>query len=475
MRFRIIYLSVALFSSLSADQKPISQSIVEQLAVFGSSINLSQGQDQNSISIFTPISANQMVGGASRTTSYSHAVQNIIERNCLAYGGDVYFSKTNKFGDTVTAHSFKQEVLSAMGHEERMKFLEIDPTKKDKADPYLVGWDDLRKKIFTDDRLQKSLISDDDYLRPESYYYNNTCEDPKSHRLIYSAHSKKNGDKYNTSYIEITFNESISSDLLKRPTQTKTIEDIYADYIEDKTDKKLLLKFGPLTMLSSNYVKMAKEYCDTLGGSTLIDSHIVGPGEQVNTNPKNKVACIGIDHPFTLKYFNLHYVVSKDTTQDWYSLQTGSLGNTGEVDVEKQFASSVSMMPIGSTAENNIGNRKLVATVYGNNGSNTLVNIQEIGNLSALRNYQVTNGIANDITDPNWTFNSISRLPKKMVDAKKALVSQCSAYGASQLGIDNYTAVCIRQGVGSNCLTNMIYTRGNQFAGKESFQCLINN
>ncbi|MDD3597137.1 hypothetical protein [Sulfuricurvum sp.] len=472
MHFKqIVFSLIAISTIVSADQKPISQSIVEQLEIFGSSIKTTQNLDDNMISINTPISGRQMVGGRIDAVSYGHDVQNLIERNCLAYGGDVYFEKKDKFGDLVSMHSFNQEIVAAMSPQERMKYIEQNPNSKDIGDKYVIGWFDLRKKLFTDERLQRTFMFDTDYLRPESYYYNTTCKDPLTNKLIYTAHSKKVDGKYNMEYIDITFAEKIPNDLLKRPVATKTVDDVFAPFIEDKKDNKLLLQTGFTTILSTNYADTAHKYCDSLGGTTMIDFRTVKPGEQVNTSMKEKVACIGVEHPFTLKYYNLHFIISKDTLPEGMNALQATQSSASPSDPMKELAASVSTMPVGSTSENNIGNRKLVATVYASNGSSTLVNVQEAGNISALRNYQVTNGTANDITDPNWTFESISRLPKKMIDAKKALVNQCSAYGAAQLGVDNYTAVCVRQGAGSSCLANMIYARGNQFAGKESFGC----
>lgn len=468
---QIVLSMIAISTIVSADQKPISQSIIEQLGVFGSSIKTTQNLNDNMISINTPITGRQMVGGRIDAVSYSHDVQNLIERNCLAYGGDVYFDKRDKFGDLVSMHSFNQEIVAAMSPQERMKYIEQDPNSKDIGDKYVIGWFDLRKKLFTDDRLQRTFMFDTDYLRPESYYYNTTCKDPATNKLIYTASSKKVDGKYNMEYIDITFAEKMSSDLLKRPVATKTVDDVFAPFVEDKKENKLLLKTGFTTIISTNYAGTAHKYCDSLGGTTMIDLRAVKPGEQVNTSMKEKVACIGVEHPFTLKYYNLHFIVSKDTLPEGMNALQATQSSASPSDPMKELATSVGTMPVGATAENNIGNRKLVATVYTANGSSTLVNVQEAGNVSVLRNYQVSNGTANDITDPNWTFESISRLPKKMIDAKKALLNQCSAYGAAQLGIDNYTAVCVRQGVGSNCLANMIYTRGNQFAGKESFGC----
>jgi hypothetical protein len=462
---------IAITTLVSADQKPISQAIVEQLGVFGSSIKVTQIKDTSMLSIYMPITAHQLLGGRIESSSYSPDVQNIMERNCLAYGGDVYFDKKDKFGDTVSMHSFNQEIVGAMTPDQKMQYIAVDTTKTNRYDPYVIGWFDLRKKLFTDERLQRTFMFDTDYLRPESYYYNNICKDPATNKVIYTASNKSIGDKYDKEYIEISFSDGISKDLLKRPAITKTVDDLYSEYIEDRNDKKLLLKFSFSSILSTNYGQMLNGYCDSVGGTTMVDLHAVKPGEHVYTSTKEKVACINTEHPFTLTFTGKNFIISKDTVPTWGRVTQSATSNTVASDPMQELATSVSTMPVGATAENNIGNRKLVATVYATNGASTLVNVQEAGNISALRNYQVSNAIANDITDPNWTFESISRLPKKMIDAKKALVNQCSAYGASQLSVDNYSAVCMRQGAGSSCLANMIYTRGNQFAGKESFGC----
>lgn len=475
MHFRAMILSmIAITTLVSADQKPISQAIVEQLGVFGSEIAITK-IDDNTISVFTPISYHEMVGGKKYGDSFGHSIQNVIERNCLAYGGNVYFYKKDKFGDNVSFPSFDPKIIEVMTSEEKMKYVEINPSKS-MGDNYIISWFDMRKKLFTDERLQRTFMFDTDYLRPESGFYQATCKDQKTDELLWSAISKKvkdtdNSDAYNIEYLNITFNSAITAFPPKHQTTSKTLEEIYSDYIEDRTAGKLLLRYDIRTILSTNYAEIAKEYCDSLGGSTIVDQNILQAGEHIHAGSENKVACSNVEHPFTLTFYHLHYIVSKDTPPNWLDASNAKSVPYNSSDPKKDLAIMTSKMPLGATSESNIGNSRLVATVYGSSGSNIFVNIQEANNISSLRNFQVSNGNATDITDPNWTFGSISRLPKKMNDAKHALVNQCSAYGMSQLSVDNYTAVCIRQGAGSNCLANMIYTRGNQFAGKESFGC----
>lgn len=470
-----VVLSLMISAVLSADQKPISKAMLEQFDIFGSSIKVNQ-VDGMMLSINTPVRYRKMLGGSVDTVTFSNEVKNVIERNCLAYGGDVYFDRKDNFGDTVSRHSFNQEIVGPMTPEQRMQYIAIDPNKSDKIDHYVIGWFDLRKKVFTDERLHRSFMFDTDNLRPESLYYDTTCKEPVTNKLIYTAHSKKVGNAYDKEFIEVSFSDALPKDLLKRPATNKIIDDVFAGSILDTKGNKLIVGYVPDKggllddMIGGINEGKVQSYCEGVGGTLIIDGAKYALANRVKYFA-NSMGCADIEHPFTLTKYAGKYIISKDTIPvllDGYRATTPSVSPT---DVVKEFAKNASKMPLGTTSENNIGNRKLVATVYANNGGSTLVNVQESGNVSGLRNYQVTNGVASDITDSNWTFESISRLPKKMVDAKKALTAQCSAYGASLLSIDNYTASCARQVAASSCLTNMIYTRGNQFAGKESFDC----
>jgi hypothetical protein len=472
-----IVLSLLVSAVLSADQKPISQAIVDSIGVFGTSIKvekLDPKTSPNTISINTPVHTFKMLGGSTGTKTYSNDVKEHLERACLAYGGDVYFTVTDPYGDVVTKHSFNQELVSAMSPAERMKYLEPG-----KELGFAMNWFDMRKKLFTDDRLHRSFMFDTDLLRPESLYYNTTCMIPSTNQVLYVAKTLERAERkgsYDPTMITVQFSDPLPADFIKRKSSTKTIDDVFAGSILDTKGNKLIVGFvyeqGGLMNDIAGGVNEGKvqAYCENAGGTLYVDGTKYSRADRIQSF-RNEIACTDINHPFTLTKYAGKYIISKDTAAMSIGNTDVSSENSSSSDPMKELAASVSTMPIGSTSENNIGNRKLVATVYAANNSSTLVNVQEAGNVSSLRNYQVSNGIANDITDPSWTFESISRLPKKMFDAKKALVNQCSAYGASQLSVDNYTAVCVRQGAGSSCLANMIYTRGNQFAGKESFGC----
>jgi hypothetical protein len=145
-----------------------------------------------------------------------------------------------------------------------------------------------------------------------------------------------------------------------------------------------------------------------------------------------------------------------------------------EVDVSdiqmKGLAISTAMLPIGAESENNIGNRKLVSTVYSDNGTAKLINIQEVGGNKSYKNYKVQNNEARDITDERFVYSSL-KLPESIINAKGSLVQQCSQYGAGKVSIDGYTATCSRQAYGNQCSVNLIYMRNDQFAGREALGC----
>ncbi|MDD4950884.1 hypothetical protein [Sulfuricurvum sp.] len=463
-----IVLSLLISTVSFADQTTISDSIIAQFDKFDNAIELSN-DSQNVLTIYSPIRAGLMdLQGRRPEYSFSSEAQHLLERNCLANGGDIYYETKDRYGDIVSKNSFKTEVLQKMTPEEKRKYLEPDLKTKNTSDAYIITWREIQNTLLNSERFQKGYFIDTDVLHSADNYYNVTCKVPETERILFTAKSKIINGQNSPEYINVTFEEPVKKISYKRESSIKSVDELYANYIDGSKGNKLILKDD----MSGRYEKMLRDYCNISGGTTITGTRKLKRTDIVMLEAKRDTACIDVDHPFTITHPSINTtVVSKDTLPDWYIGDTQSSHINSLPDPVEEFAIASSQMPIGVTSEKNIGNRKLVSTVYGFDNGGVLVNIQEPYSSVGLRNYMIINGKATNITDPNWTLGSISRLPQKMINAKQALVVQCGAYGGAQLGVDNYTATCTRQGVGSSCITNMIYTRGNQFAGKETFGC----
>ena len=112
----------------------------------------------------------------------------------------------------------------------------------------------------------------------------------------------------------------------------------------------------------------------------------------------------------------------------------------------------------------------MTSTVYGVNGTSKYINIYVADGTNRSKNYKISNGNAVEITRNDFIAYG-AKLPQVMVNAEASLISQCSAMGGSQMSVDNFTASCERQSAGSGCIANIIYTRGDQYAGKKSTAC----
>ncbi|MFA6189820.1 MAG: hypothetical protein WC680_11140 [Sulfuricurvum sp.] len=431
---------------LSADQKPINEAMLEMYSKYGSKLEIKQ-VDKNNISIFVPNTKSPTIWQA----------KYLMERMCVAYGGNIYMDTKDSFGDKKTIAAFKQEMLDAMPPEQKMKYIGLD------QNGYLVSQEEYAN-LYSDQKIRKGLFAllDVDNFMPENGYYNTTCK-ASDNKLIYTAKTPTENGYFDSHRLDVTFGEYANTTFVKK-TSTQSIDDVVSKFVHDKKEGKILLRPSIESSL-----KIVSDFCDASGGKLFIDGN-----EQVRAGSSSgfskSMACTNIDDPFYLTKYNIFYLLTKGTMPVGANIPKlitiASNDNT-----LKNFAVSVGDMPTGSTSETNIGNMKLVSTVYKNDGSSKLINITEVGGNSAFKNYRVANGEAVDITDRNWAFANL-KLPQKLIDAKQKLVAQCTAYGASRLMIDNYSASCERQSLGSSCVANMIYTRGDQFAGKESFDCV---
>ncbi|MDP3266277.1 MAG: hypothetical protein Q8M39_05580 [Sulfuricurvum sp.] len=442
-----VVLSLLVSAVLSADQKPINETMIEMYADYGTDLAVKQ-IDKNSLSLFAPSVKTPTMGQA----------KYLMERMCVAYGGNLYTNIKDSFGDKKSIPAFKQESLDIMTPEQKNKYIQLDP-KSDNG--YLIGKQEYAS-LFSEQRIKKGVFSllDVDNFMPANGYYNTTCK-ASGDKLIYTAKTPTENGYFDSHRLDVTFGEYANTTFAKK-TSTQSIDDVVSKFVHDKKEGKILLRPS-----IESYLKIVTDFCDSSSGKLFIDGN-----EQVRAGSSSSfsksMACTNINEPFYLTKYNIFYLLTKGAMPSSVSAHK-SISNDN-LDVRKNFAASVGDMPTGSTSETNIGNMKLVSTVYKNDGSSKLINITEVGGNSAFKNYRVANGEAVDITDRNWAFANL-KLPQKLIDAKQKLVAQCTVYGASRLMIDNYSASCEKQSLGSGCVANMIYTRGDQFAGKESFDC----
>lgn len=443
-----VVLSLLVSAVLSADQKPINESMLEMYSKYGTDLAVKQ-IDKNNLSLFAPSVKTPTMGQA----------KYLMERMCVAYGGNLYTNIKDSFGDKKSIPAFKQESLDTMTPEQKNKYIQLDP-KSDNG--YLIGKQEYAN-LFSEQRIKKGVFSllDVDNFMPANGYYNTTCK-ASGDKLIYTAKTPTENGYFDSHRLDVTFGEYANTTFVKK-TSTQSIDDVVSKFVHDKKEGKILLRPSIESSL-----KIVADFCDASGGKLFIDGN-----EQVRAGSSSgfskSMACTNIDDPFYLTKYNIFYLLTKGTIPVGANTPKPTTIASNDNPL-KNFAVSVGDMPTGSTSETNIGNMQLVSTVYKNDGSSKLVNITEIGGNSAFKNYRVANGEAVDITDRNWAFANL-KLPQKLMDAKQKLVAQCTVYGASRLMIDNYSASCERQSLGSSCVANLIYTRGDQFAGKESFDC----
>lgn len=458
MNSRNILIALTLSTALYADLQPISNAFITGMKEM--KIEVKTTDASNTIEVVTPIEELPLIGGGVTYKTRSEDAKDMLERQCFAYGGDVYFTIKDSFGDTVEAHSLDHAKVKALSSEQRNEYTKLNP--EDKVFFFTKSRSDFRE-FFTDQRLKRGFMFDADALRPQNFYYDTTCKSIDTGKTIYTAKTKRYPDT-----MVVTFSEAVAADNFSKPKISKTIESLYSEHVTEHKGNKYLLEHKFIG--GADYNEMARQYCEEASGQLIVD----GGETNIYTKPvnfKREMGCINIEHPFILRKPEPFKFILLTDTAPAYAKNNRVIDQSDVSDIQMQgLALSTSMLPLGAQSENNIGNRKLVSTLYSDNGMSKLVNIQEIGGNKTYKNYKVQNNEARDITDERFVYSNL-KLPQSIQNAKGSLVQQCSQYSAGKVSIDGYTATCSRQAYGNQCSVNLIYLRNDQFAGREAMNC----
>lgn len=458
MNSRNILIALALSTALYADQQPIGNAFITGMKEMKIEVKTTDASD--TIEVITPIREIVLMGGGRTYSSRSENVKDMLERQCFAYGGDVYFTIKDSFGDTVEAHSFDHAKVKALSSEQRFEYTKLNP--EDKVFFFTKSRSDFRE-YFTDQRLKKGFIADTDILRAENFQYDTTCKSIDTSKTIYTAKTKRNPET-----MVVTFSEAIVADTSVKPKISKTIESLYSEHVSEHKWNKYLLENKFIG--GADYTEIARQYCEEASGKLIVD----GVETYIYSKPvmmKREMGCTDIEHPFILQKPEPFKFILLTDTAPTYAKNKRIIYQSDVTEIQMQdIALSTAMLSLGAQSENNIGNRKLLATVYNDTGTMKMVNIQEIGGNKTYKNYKVQNNEARDITDERFVYFN-QKLPQSIHNAKGSLVQQCSQYGAGKVSIDGYTATCSRQAYGNQCSVNLIYMRNDQFAGREAMNC----
>ncbi|MDD3594847.1 hypothetical protein [Sulfuricurvum sp.] len=455
MNSRNILITLALSTALYADHQPISNAFIAGMKEM--KIEVKTTDASNTIEVVTPIEELPLMGGGVTYKTRSEDAKDMLERQCFAYGGDVYFTIKDNFGDTLEAHSLDHAKVKALSTEQRNEYTQL---KSDNKNFFIKSRSDFRE-FFSDQRLKRGFIADTDVLRPQNFYYDTTCKSIDTGKTIYTAKTKRYPDT-----MVVTFSEAVATDNFAKPKISKTIESLFVEYVTEQKGNKYLIKYAPF----KSQTEMARAFCEEASGKLIVD----GGETNIYSKPvmmKREMGCADIEHPFILRSPEPFKFMLLTDTAPMYAKNNIKIVQGDASDIQMQgVAISTSMLPLGAQSENNIGNRKLVSTLYSDNGMSKLVNIQEVGGNKTYRNYKVQNNEARDITDERFVYSNL-KLPQSIQNAKGSLVQQCSQYGAGKVSIDGYTATCSRQAYGNQCSVNLIYLRNDQFAGREAVGC----
>lgn len=457
MHYAKSLLALSLASALYADALPISSAFIDAMKTM--KIEVKTTDSANTIEVVTPIEELPLIGGGRTYKTRSEDAKDMLERQCFAYGGDIYFQIKDSFGDKVVAHSFDQGKVKALSVEQRNEYTQLKPDNKN----FFVRSRSDFREFFTDQRLKKAFIADTDVLRPQNFYYDTACKEIETGKMIYTAQTKKSPTP---DTLVITFADGVPKESFTKPKISKTIESQYGEYVSEHKENKYLL---PYKLMGGDYSEIARSFCEEASGKLIVDGYDIN----IYTKPvmmRYEMGCAEIEHPFVLRKTKpFEYMLLTDTIPTYVKNKQVILSGTADAQMQG-LALSSSALPLGAQSENNIGNRKLVSTVYSDSGSVKLINVQEVGGNGTYRNYRVENFQASDITDNRFVYTNL-KLPQSIQNAKGSLVQQCSQYGAGKVSIDGYTATCSRQAYGNQCSVNLIYMRNDQFAGREAMNC----
>ncbi|MDD3603454.1 MAG: hypothetical protein PHZ17_09120 [Sulfurovum sp.] len=439
MHYTKTFLALSLASALYAESLPINETITSLYGHYGSGWVQTKQIDTNTISVYAP-----------NKGAITH-LRRDMERICLASGGNVYMKIVDSFGDNVMISGFDANVIGALSPAQRERYIEFSPEDKAK---YVISRDET-EKLYSKAREKKAFLGSDDYFMI-TQKYDTVCKNTMSDQTIYTT------KQFDPNTFEITLDPTKTS---MRPTKHSniSIDEYMHEYVKEKKEGKLLLNL----LSGSKYPQMVQSYCDEAGGVLYVNTREYRSPAKLESS-YDSVACLNISEPFMLEPFGgKGYLITKNKMP---AISKGQVVASTSNDPLSSIAVTVASMPLGAQSENNIGNRKLVSTVYSDTGATKLINIQEIGSSNTYKNYKVENNQASDITDTRFVYSNL-KLPSSIQNAKNSLVQQCSQYGAGKVSIDGYTATCSRQSYGNQCSVNLIYMRNDQFAGRETVGC----
>jgi hypothetical protein len=128
MNSRNILIALALSSALHADQPPLSNAFIAGMKEM--KIEVKTTDASNTIEVVTPIEELPLIGGGVTYKTRSEDAKDMLERQCFAYGGDVYFTIKDNFGDTLEAHSFDQGKVKSLSQEQRNEYTKLKSEDK---------------------------------------------------------------------------------------------------------------------------------------------------------------------------------------------------------------------------------------------------------------------------------------------------------------------------------------------------------
>lgn len=396
------------------------------------------------------------ISGERAANSFS-LTKTAMERICISEGGNSYMAIKDKFGDSVEVAGFIPSKLKSLSTQERENFAKYDADKK-----FLVNSDTL-KAFYNPERYESGFVVDTNKFNVPYTMYNTECRDINTNKVIYKTRG------ITATEFEVHNETTVNKTLNAAPAIQISLQEYFKDDIEAiKGDRILLKRYG-----KKDYFNAAQTYCNEGNGRLFVNGFEVRSANIIHNEGQRSIGCLGIKTPFLIESKDRDgYLLTKN--KDPEIMATNAMaqlqGQSQPNDIYAQSAVMASYLPVGADSENNIGNEKLVSTVYVDNGSYKLVNVRQIGSGKGFKNFRVSGGNAENITANGISFNTL-QIPDMVKGATRPLSKQCVLYGASSAVVDGYTLSCTRQSFGSNCAANIMIIKGDQFISKESFTC----
>lgn len=399
---------------------------------------------------------NVSVSGERAANAFS-LTKTAMERICISEGGNSYMAIQDKFGDNVEVAGFVQSKLKSLSVQERENFAKYDADKKFLAN------NDVLKALYNPERYESGFVVDTNKFNIPFTMYNTECRDINTNKTIYKTRG------VSAIEFEVYNDNTIKSTLSTAPVEQMKLENYFGQDVDAiKGDRILLKRYG-----KKDYFNAAQAYCNEGNGKLFVNGIEVRSAKVIHNEGQSSIGCTGIKTPFVIESKDRDgYLLTKNKNPEMMLIDSSTQlpGQSQPNDIYTQSAVMTSYLPVGADSENNIGNEKLVSTVYVDNGSYKLVNVRQIGAGRGFKNFRVSGGNAQNITASGVSFNTL-QIPDAVKGATKPLSKQCVLYGAAGANIEGYTLSCTRQSFGSNCAANIMIIKGDQFISKESLTC----